>query len=173
MAVERVSIYEASLTHCSITYLSSITILLRWWSSSSFILKTISGKIAISQLSTHGYRSKFLVVGCPSSHQLTEIREETMESGNFFISSWISASDVSLKTPYLRGWVARTRVCGQKLGLDGCFPTAIKVDNHRHSLPQIAFLYNNNIICIHAKFFCLHLKHLYIHRQAIWRLVGF
>ena len=35
--------------------------------------------------------SKFLVVGCPSSHQPTRIMEEKLESGNLFNGSWISA----------------------------------------------------------------------------------
>ena len=51
-----------------------------------------SGKIVISQLSTYGYWSEFLVAGCPSLHQPVRIREETLESGNIFSNSWILAS---------------------------------------------------------------------------------
>ena len=65
----------------------------------------LSGKISISQLSTHGfviiYKSKylnFLVSFSLASfwwhdvlpYQPVRIREETLESGNLFSSSWIS-----------------------------------------------------------------------------------
>ena len=36
--------------------------------------------------------SEFLLVGYPSSHRPAWIREETLESGNLFSGSWISAS---------------------------------------------------------------------------------
>ena len=63
-----------------------------WWHFTRVNLTT-SGNIAISQLSTHRYWSEFfLVAGCLSSHQPTRIREETLESGNLFSGSWISAS---------------------------------------------------------------------------------
>ena len=48
----------------------------------------------ISRLSTHGYRIEFLeVVALP--HQPVRIRDETLEFGNLFSSSWISASVLS------------------------------------------------------------------------------
>ena len=44
-----------------------------------------------SQLSTHGYLSEFLVVGCSFTPTIS-IWEETLESGNLLSGSWISAS---------------------------------------------------------------------------------
>ena len=52
------------------------------------LTRPLSGNIVISQLSTHGYWSNFLVAGCSSA----PIREETLESGNLFSGSWISTS---------------------------------------------------------------------------------
>ena len=43
--------------------------------------------------------ASFLVAGCPSSHQAARIREEMLESGNFFSGSRISAS-VPTKVKY-------------------------------------------------------------------------
>ena len=53
---------------------------------------TISGKMAISQLSTtHANGASFRWQDA-LPHQPVRIREETLESGNFFSGSWIFAS---------------------------------------------------------------------------------
>ena len=48
------------------------------------------------------YWNKVLVTGCSSWHQPAQIREETLESGNLFSSSWILPpylkSDINLYT---------------------------------------------------------------------------
>ena len=48
------------------------------------LTRPLSGKIAISQLSTHGYWSKFFQWWDALPHQPVQFREETLESGNLF-----------------------------------------------------------------------------------------
>ena len=57
---------------------------------------------SLRQLSIPGnIENKVLVAGCSSWHQPARIREETLESGNLFSSSWICLRTVSASVPYI------------------------------------------------------------------------
>ena len=60
--------------------------------TSQYLTRPLSGKNAISQLSTHEYWSKSYGVRMPFHTKQFRIREETLESGNLFSGSWIFAS---------------------------------------------------------------------------------
>ena len=73
--------------------------------------------------------SEFLVAGCPSSHQPTRIREETLESGDLFSGSWISASVLCISQESNRSIIICTCFSPCKLGLDGCLSNSTGLDD--------------------------------------------
>ena len=90
--------------------------------------------VTIRQLAIHGnVGTSFWWSGCPSSHQPAQIREETLESGNLFSGSWISAS----VPPYHHLFWKLSPLLHQELGLELC--PILYHSKHLCSLPISAW----------------------------------